>query len=208
MSAALSDPLKETRRAYEEMAERYNQENHSNNAIMTELTEFLDEIKGDIILDIGSGHGRDSKYFSEKGFTVIGLDLGVELTRIARTQSTSSSFLIADMRYLPFRDMIANGLWVCASFHHLPRRYAPSTLSGFNEILCHAGVVHLSVKKGDFTGFEEKNRYHGKPRFYSYYENEQVMSLLSGAGFRVISQTEDIQEELERRWINILAMKP
>jgi ubiquinone/menaquinone biosynthesis C-methylase UbiE len=169
MIIVLSDPLKETRRAYEEIAERYNQENHSYNAIVDELTEFLGEINGNIILDIGSGHGRDSKYFSDKGFTAIGIDLSVELTRIARNESPVSAFLLADMRYLPFRGEIANGLWVCASFHHLPRSYAPSTLSGFNDVLSPVGVMHLSVKKGDYTGYEEKNRYHGKPRFYSYY---------------------------------------
>ena len=205
---ALSDPLKETRKAYEEIAELYNQENHSNKDIVDELAKFLGGINGKIILDIGSGHGRDSKYFSDKGFRVIGIDLSVELTRIARNESSSSNFLLADMQQLPLRREIANGLWVCASFHHLPRNNGPSTLSGFNAVLCPAGVIHLSVKKGDLMGYEEKNRYQGKPRFYSYYEDEQITKLVSQAGFRILSQTEDVQEELGRKWINILAKKP
>lgn len=207
MIIALSDTLKETRKAYDEIAEAYKQENKSNNEIINELTKFLEGINGNIIIDVGSGHGRDSKYFSDKGFTSIGLDLSNELTRIARNESPSSFFLLADMRHLPFREDITSGLWVCASFHHLPRRDAPSTLSEFHRVLNSTGIIHLSVKKGDFVGFEDKNRYRGKPRFYSYYLDEQVASLISGAGFCVLSQTEDLQEQFERTWINILAMK-
>ena len=207
MIITLSDPLKDTRKAYEEIAEVYNQENQSCDEIVNDLTTFLGGINGKIIIDVGSGHGRDTKYFSGKGFTSIGLDLSVELTRIARKVSWSSSFLLADMRHLPFRDKAANGLWVCASFHHLPRNCAPSTLSEFYRVLTSAGVIHLSVKKGDFVGFEDNNRYQGKPRYYSFYEEEQVTTMLSESGFCIFSQTESLQELYERKWINIVAKK-
>jgi ubiquinone/menaquinone biosynthesis C-methylase UbiE len=200
--------LKDTRKAYEEIAETYNQKNYSNSEIVDDLTKFLGEIKGNLILDIGSGHGRDSKYFSDKELTVIGIDLSVKLTRIAREKASSANFLLADMRRLPFRKGVANGLWICASFHHLPSKYAPSTLSGFKYSLCPGGVIHLSVKKGDFRGYEKQNRYQGKPRFYTYYENEQLTKYLVDTGFRIISESEDVQEEFKRKWINIIAVKP
>ncbi|MFA6424636.1 MAG: class I SAM-dependent methyltransferase [Phycisphaerae bacterium] len=57
------------------------------------------------LLEIGCGTGHWSRYFSNKGFDVTGIDISAEMIKIARQkQIPNSRFEIADGRNLPFED--------------------------------------------------------------------------------------------------------
>ena len=202
----MSSVLKKTIKAYEKIAEKYNEINYDNSVMIEELTFFLENLQGDIVLDVGCGHGRDCEFLSQNGVVTIGLDLSVELLKIARKRSMNSSYLLADMRYPPIKEKTCNGLWVCASFHHIEKEDASETIRRFFEILVPEGIIFFSVKKGDFTGFENCNRYEGMRRFYSYYSNKEAIELLTNSGFYIISQFNDIDIK-ERNWVNIFATK-
>ena len=57
----------------------------SNNADLTTLySEFEKHLLPNArILDVGCGSGRDSAYFSKKGFEVTAIDLSIEMCKIA-----------------------------------------------------------------------------------------------------------------------------
>src|SRR5262245_33291338 len=58
---------------------------------------------GGTVLDLGCGSGRHSRYLSEKGFDVTGLDLSAESLALARRyEGENLRFVRQDMR-LPFR---------------------------------------------------------------------------------------------------------
>ena len=57
------------------------------------------------LLEVGCGTGHFSKYFSDRGFIITGVDISSEMIRIARQkQIPNSHFEIADGRCLPFEN--------------------------------------------------------------------------------------------------------
>lgn len=62
------------------------------------------------VLEVGCGTGQWSRYFSDKGFDVTGIDISSEMIRIARQKHIPNSrFEIADGRNLPFEDESFDG---------------------------------------------------------------------------------------------------
>jgi len=111
------------------------------------------------------------------------------------------------MRRPPFRDRCFDGVWVCASFHHLEKDEAPEAVKELTRVLGDKAVTHISVKRGSFTGFEARNRYGGGPRYYSFYTGEELTRLVSEAGLRVVHSNNEAEEKLDGLWINLLLEK-
>lgn len=97
-----------------------------------------------LILDLGAGPGRDSKYFAARGFTVVAADLSLEMLRIGRSAEVAQ--VQADMVQLPFRSNTFAGAWVCASLLHLPSRNHDQALSELLRVLAPGGLVAVSMK--------------------------------------------------------------
>jgi len=72
--------------------------------------QAIDSLLADIaqqsrLLEVGCGTGHWSRYFSDKGFEVTGIDRSPEMIKIARQKHIPNSrFEIADGRNLPFED--------------------------------------------------------------------------------------------------------
>lgn len=63
------------------------------------------DVKGSRLLEVGCGTGHWSRYFSDKGFDVTGIDISSEMIKIARKKHIPNSrFEIADGHNLPFED--------------------------------------------------------------------------------------------------------
>lgn len=61
------------------------------------------EKKGLAVLEVGCGTGHWSRYFSDKGSDVTGIDMSAEMIKIARQKNIPNSrFEVADGRNLPF----------------------------------------------------------------------------------------------------------
>lgn len=203
----MSDSLKKTREAYNGLAETYDRINASNEPIIDDVNLFLELLRGDLVLDVGCGHGRDSLFFSNRGLTTVGFDLSISLIRIAMNKSEYTCYVMADMRYPPFRANTFNGLWVSASFHHLDKQDASKSIMNQYETMKKHGVIYISVKKGDFAGFEESNRYNGAPRFYSFYTKDEINQLVTKAGFTIHASKDYSHDQLDREWIDVHAIK-
>jgi ubiquinone/menaquinone biosynthesis C-methylase UbiE len=64
-----------------------------------------DEVDGALLLDVGCGTGRFSRFFSDKGAYVVGVDASIAMLDIARNKSTHSEiYLNTDALLLPFLD--------------------------------------------------------------------------------------------------------
>lgn len=134
------------------------------------------------VLDVGCGPGFDTYLLRQSGLKVIGLDLSEAMLQIARLEYPGQ-YLLADMRRLPLRPGLG-GLWVSASMLHLPHRDVPATLHEFARVLLPGGLLYLSLKLG--TGEEWSTAVHDRPRFFSYWQSEQLDSLLAEAGFEQV----------------------
>ncbi|MBN2334159.1 methyltransferase domain-containing protein [Candidatus Bathyarchaeota archaeon] len=201
------EKIRRTLDVYQDVAETYDRLNHSNRGIVDELEAFTSYVPGGIVLDVGCGHGRDSEYFTEHGYTVVGLDVSSALIRIARAKAPDAMFILSDMRQMALRNETCDGQWVCASFHHLPKECSETTLREFHRVLRRSGVLALSVKRGKGERDEPFNRYGGGPRFYAYYHEDELRDMLSGAGFKPVSSEVVEQTRFSRSWVNTLSRK-
>lgn len=179
-----------------------------------ERNKFINLIpKGAKILDAGCGPGRDCYYFAKHGLNIIGVDLSEKLLEIAKKRVPQATFIKQDLRKLDFPEQSFDGVWVCASLHHLNRNDASRVLGKFFQLLKPNGVLFISVKEG--TGEEDvrESLSSGLPRHYVYYKLEELKKLLEKAGF-VVTEIYTWREEdrsggrSDLVWLSSFAKRP
>ncbi|NHN49074.1 class I SAM-dependent methyltransferase [Halostella sp. JP-L12] len=188
------DEIGRTLDAYEADPDSY-VERYRRESVAAEYGDrFFDVLPGDRILDVGCGPGADAAEFAVRGYDVTGFDLTPSFLRAGRERVPNASFARGDMRRLPFGGASFDAVWSCASFLHVPRADAPDTLREFRRVLDDHGVVFLSVKRGDRSGFDADSG-----RYFERYRVEGLASLIDGAGFDLIdAQSGD-------GWVQVLA---
>ncbi|MBI3260862.1 methyltransferase domain-containing protein [Candidatus Berkelbacteria bacterium] len=200
------DLVKETIQTYEKTAEDYynNSENLSN--VRPLLDYFIVHIPGNNVLEIGCGPGRDANYLSEHGLTVTGIDLSEHFIAMAQRNAPRATFQLMDMRKLMFANKTFDGLWIMASFLHIPKQEAPATLRGFARLLKLGGLMYISVKSGNGEQRVKKKRYGGGIKFFALYNPVELTALIRAAGFTIVKEQLD-ENRFKDPFINVFATK-
>lgn len=198
------DVVEKTRKTYEEIAGDFFKI-HSEIAEVKEMSDlFIQGLKGKKILDIGCGPGRDSKYFSEAGLEVTGIDLAKSFVVLASENAPRAKILQMDMRHLDFSENTFDGVWASASLLHIPKSEAKSTLEGFARILKAGGLLFISVKEGDGEGLVETPEYPGRKRFFAFWKESELENLLNLCGFNI---QKTIVKKKKYLWLSFFATK-
>src|SRR5438309_2790261 len=103
---------------------------------------------GDLVLDVGCGHGRHSRPLALTGHRVVGVDVSRRLLSIGKKSTSSSNefrsieWVGADATALPFPDRTFDAALSIAVLHHLPprddRKLAPAELRRVLQPQCNA----------------------------------------------------------------------
>lgn len=118
-----------------------------------EVLDFIMEIPaGDLVLDVGSGHGRHSRPLALTGHRVVGIDFSRRLLSIGK-KSTSSSrefrtieWVTGEAMALPFSDGTFDAALSIAVLHHLPSREdRVKALEEMKRVLRPGGTAFVSV---------------------------------------------------------------
>jgi len=197
------DKVKTTIQTYDAIAEEFYKNHFDINSVKNLADDFIKELKGKNILDIGCGPGRDAKYFSDNGFNVVGIDLSDGLLKIAR-QLPNIKFLKMDMRKLSFKENIFDGIWACASFLHVPKTEAKHTLIGFKKVLKPGGVIFICVQEGKEEKFVSQTEHKGAKKFFAFYSENELRNLIEECDLKILKTV--IQKKKDT-WINIFAKK-
>ncbi len=114
----------EVRATYDRIAESYAQ---ARIEPWPEVVDFITDIPaGDLVLDVGCGHGRHSRPLALTGHRVVGVDVSRRLLSIGRKSTSSSNefrsieWVGADATALPFPDRTFDAALSIAVLHHLP----------------------------------------------------------------------------------------
>jgi ubiquinone/menaquinone biosynthesis C-methylase UbiE len=153
-----------------------------------------------LVLDLGCGAGRDVAALSQRGCRVIGGDLSIGLLQEAQSR-VSGVFVQADMRAVPFKTAQFDGVWMCASLLHIPRSQASDVLTKVNRVMGWGSLLYIAVKQGDGEGWQGTDR----PRFFTYYQPDEITACIHNTGFSVESSW--TEKTLGRDWVNIIAQK-
>lgn len=168
---------------YESAAEQYRARNADRSVVEEFVDQFISALSGDRVLDIGCGPGWESTTFSEHGFDTVGIDLTPAFLQMVQDTAPEISVARMDMRRLGFADESMDGLWACASFLHVPRSDAQSTLREFHRILRSGGTLALAVKQGE--GEQTGSVYESDERQFIFYTVDDLHERLRNAGFAV-----------------------
>lgn len=172
------DYKEQTRQLYDMYAEKFGKltRDYSRKFIQKELDLFAESLKGKKILDLGSGGGRDSLIFKEKGLDPVCADISPKMIEICRKRGLKAE--IMDMEDIGFEKATFDGVWAHASLLHVPKKKIKPVLKRIAEILKKEGILLACIKEGDFEGMQGDSRYPGHERYNAYYKQGEFRELL------------------------------
>jgi SAM-dependent methyltransferase len=110
------------------------------------------------ILDAGSGSGRDTRAFADRGYAVDAFDASPELCNLS-TRLTGIRACV--LRFQEFeRSPRYDGVWACASLLHVPRGELPDAINRLVKALKLGGVLYTSFKYGSGERVAEDGRFY------------------------------------------------
>ncbi|MCA0204698.1 MAG: class I SAM-dependent methyltransferase [Proteobacteria bacterium] len=132
---------------------------------------------GGRVLDLGCGPGQHAAALRARGLTVEASDASPEMAALALRDHGIA------VRVEPFEALDANaryhGIWASFSLLHAPRAALPALLSRIHRALVPGGTFTLGMKLGRGEGRDDLDR------FFAYYTEAELRSLLGAAGFTV-----------------------
>ena len=161
------------------------------------------------ILDIGCGYGKDTFYLSQKkGVIAIGLDYSSGMLSEAHKAFPQINFVQMDMRSLLFPDNYFVGVWANGCIYHIPKKDITLVLFEVRRVLEPSGVFSFNFKLGSGEIMEQNPKsYGGKPRFYSYYEIDEMKELITQSGLKTIEVLPYPEDIFGEKILHIWAIK-
>lgn len=184
---------------YRDNAIQYAEETR-NSLVLDALWEFLSRMKeGGTILDYGSGSGRDSAYFLDKGFSVDSLDGSAEMKTQAE-RLFGIKVKLASFLSLEEKDKY-DGIWAQASILHLEEHDLRVALTLIERALKRDGVFYSSFRKGEGDGYENG-------RWYTNMTERRFLSFLPASLYvEKIWESQDVRPGVSRTWLSIICRK-
>lgn len=200
-----NDCVKKTVETYNNWAKMYALHRYYQiSRIEKDLRFFINNIRKDKILDVGCGAGHDSYFFDVNKFKVVGIDLADQLLNLAHRKVPHADFRKMDIRKPTFPNEYFDGIWMSASFLHIPKKQALPTLRKMFKILQENGLLYVNVEKGEQEKILSKKEYGYLPRMVAFYSPEEFTKLVTDSGFKIMKVV--IDEDIWG-WIRIFAVK-
>lgn len=160
------------------------------------------------VLDIGCAFGRDCRFFVDHGFKTYGSDLSPALIQEAKKRIKEATFAVMNMTHLKWPDSFFDGIWCHATLLHLKKAEVPRALHGMRRVLKSKGILYLGLKKGKGEKVVPDKRYQNDKRFFSYYEKEEIKTLLFQQGFKILElKAVHLKNRYTKDWIFLIAKK-
>ena len=147
------------------------------NSFLTQLSPRSD------ILDFGCGIGDSAAAMQAAGHVVTCLDASPEMAAMAQ-ELFGLKVEIKSFNEIEF-EAAFDAVWASFSLLHVPKSDLPGILAGLTAALRTGGRLYIGLK----TGHGEERDQFG--RFYAYYEEEELVQHVCGAGLNPISITHD-----------------
>lgn len=181
----MPDITKANIRAYDKTAKEYDEWANSYNmrSAYEQFKEYMGTTEG-MIIDVGSGTGRDARALTEMGYDVHGVDLSDNMLELAKIKARNATFHKMDFRDLDFHDNTFDGFWANASLFLVVRPELEESIKELYRVTRRGGTGYLSFKEGEGAKVKEVDKETKKHQeMYSYSE---VRDLLKEIGFRVL----------------------
>lgn len=165
-----------------------NTKNFIEEYLVEDTNFFLNNLPGELILDLGCGPGLHSEYFRKKGFIPLCLDNSLKM--IERCYQKSLNTIKTDMeKRIPLMDSSMDGVWAYASlFRCVEKSKVPGILKDISRILKPNGIFSTSAREGSFEGWKEDRRYPNSKRYDVFYQEKEIEDMLL-KNFKIIKKS-------------------
>lgn len=151
------------------------------------LRSFVSKLnRGDKILDVGCGFGRDVMFFLEQGLDVYGIDLSAKMVEMAKEYEPQGKYFIMDVEEMSFEDNFFNGIWCSAVLYHFKKSDLHDVFTEIKRVLKKDGILYLNLKQGKGQKFIKDDRFGGDRRFSSFYLEGEIKKILTAENFALL----------------------
>jgi SAM-dependent methyltransferase len=189
---------------YDHIAREFAERWDSSMTVRPFIDDFIELLptRGGVVLDAGSGTGRDVAYMLDCGLFALGVDASSEMVNVANELHPGGNFLHMDLRKMDlWPDAMFSGVWCCGVLHHLHPRGAIQVLKTLARLLTPGGVIAVAVREEDCDRFAADRRF-----FYQQDENSLIVSL-DMAGFSPHKRPTRSEAPGGARWLHVTAQK-
>lgn len=180
------DKSLETVKVYDKIAEKYSElydEDFCDAEFLDKFLTFLSNKAS--ILDVGCGTGRSTKYFSDKGYNVIGLDLSKKMIEIAKKSYPNIDFRLGDMRNINLSKKF-EGIAFMYSLFHVEKNDALNILKNVKNFLNPKGILFIILQEGNGEINLEHPFMPGGKLYVRLYGENEIKDILIKEGFDVL----------------------
>lgn len=207
---------KDVRTSYDRVADEYVSRIYDELDHKPQDRELLERFAGEMyglgsVYDLGCGPGHVTRYLSEYGADITGIDLSSQMIEQARRLNPGISFQTGNMARLDLQDESAAGIVAFYSIIHFPREQVVTVLQEFLRVLEPNGLLFLAFHLGqEVRHFEEWWGQEVRLDF-TFFTREEMEQYLKQAGFVIDEciERDPIPEfEAATRRAYIFARKP
>jgi ubiquinone/menaquinone biosynthesis C-methylase UbiE len=186
VTSASDDAKRVVRNGYEAAAESFLADRPRNAGDVAALGQLTSRLPaGGSVLDLGCGAGVPVTHLLRKaGYDVVGLDFSMTQLRLAR-ESVSAPLAQGDMTTLPFRAGSFDGVVAYYSIIHVPRDEHATIAREIRRVLVAGGYALLVLGTHDLPADHDEDSWFGVPMYWSHYDAETNLALMSEAGLAV-----------------------
>lgn len=176
------------------------------------LTRFAEAVKDSgLVCDLGCGPGHVTKFLSELGVTVCGIDLSPEMIERARQLNPGIDFQTGNMLALEIEDETFAGIVAFYSIVNLSREEVKQALFEIARVLKPGGRLLLAFHVGDEMVHVDELWGHPIHLDFYYFTSDEVTGYLSSAGLQIeetIERDPYPEVEYQSRRAYLFARKP
>ena len=197
---------------YNKIAEDWFKDHHDDTWWQEGTEKFINELPNSAtILDVGCGAGVKSKYLSEKGYKVTGIDFSEKMIEIAKREHPEIDFEIIDIYEIDKYTKTFDGVFAQASLLHIEKSRIKEVLENLKNKLNPGGLLYVAVKGIREDGIEERikkeNDYgYEYERFFSYYSLPELENYFHEIGLEVVWQMNNRVGKTD--WLQIVGRLP
>jgi len=150
------------------------------------LDRFAKKMYGlGFVYDLGCGPGHVTRYLSERGVSIIGIDLSSRMVEQAQKLNPGIMFQTGNMASLDIQDGSAAGIVAFYSIIHFPREQVVSVLREFRRVLQPGGLLFLAFHQGQEVRHMEEWWGQRVRLDFAFFTREEMEHCLTQAGFEV-----------------------
>ena len=199
----MSGHKESTIETYNKIASHYS-DSHFTHFWVEEFEKYKKIFKGNKVLDIGCGAGRDAAIFVANGFEYTGIDASEGMLKAASERVPQGIFKQMDFYSLEFPADTFDGFWAAASFLHVPKADVDKLILEAKRVIKSGGVGFISIKEktDKEEGLLHEDKYGGIARYFAFYSKEEFRDKLVQGGLEISEVMEHLEDdEKQTNWL-------